>query len=381
MNDTDLRRTSRSGFALPAAIIALVLLSALIAGALFVSTEELRSGRSDIADQRALAVAEAALDRAILSWSAARNTRQVVGTTEIVERSAEGPNDSVVVAVTRVQPNAVWMTAKATTGGDGRPIPARHTVGASLLLVGARVPTRAALSAQGAVSIDAGIVDGRDSTAASSAAALCTRSQPAAGISTSNPSQVACVGCSSETGSGVFGDPPIDSSTIADSSFARFGDETVASIADRATIDIAGGILTPKPSVVDGDCNAADPLNWGDPSGASPCADRYAIIHVRGNATLASGSTGQGILIVDGSIRVEATARFVGVVFASAAIEVTGPGAEIVGAAFARNADRSRASGVSDGGAIRFASCAVRRAILGTARVMRTPVRWWVELR
>ena len=38
----------RAGFALPAAIIALVLLSALVAGALFVSTEELRSGRSDV---------------------------------------------------------------------------------------------------------------------------------------------------------------------------------------------------------------------------------------------------------------------------------------------------------------------------------------------
>lgn len=379
MNVTALRGTSRSGFALPAAIIALVLLSALIAGALFVSTEELRSGRSDIADQRALAVAEAALDRAILSWSSARNTRQPVGTSEIVARASEAPNDSVVVSAARVEPNAVWMVARATSRGDGRTIPARHTVGASLLLVSASIPVRSALSTAGPVSIDGGIVDGRDA-AVSDTARLCPESQRASGISVPDPSQVTCVNCSSETASGVYGNPPVDSGTLADSAFARFGDET-ASLAARATIDIAGGTLAPKPSVVDGECDSADPLNWGDPDGASPCADRYPIIHVVGSTTLASASTGQGILIVDGNVRVDGNARFVGVVIASGAIEVTGPGAEIVGAAFVGNPDGSAVSRVSNGGAIRFGSCAVRRAMVGSARLTRTPIRWWVELR
>ena len=69
----------REGFALPAAIIAIVLLSALVAGALFVSTEELRSGRGDASDQRALTAAEWALDRAILAWDTQRNTAQALG--------------------------------------------------------------------------------------------------------------------------------------------------------------------------------------------------------------------------------------------------------------------------------------------------------------
>ena len=69
----------RRGFALPTAIIALVLLSALVAGALFVSTEELRAGRGDVADQHALSTAEWALERAISDWDARRNTPHLVG--------------------------------------------------------------------------------------------------------------------------------------------------------------------------------------------------------------------------------------------------------------------------------------------------------------
>ena len=65
MSSTRMAHADRGGFALPAAIMALVLLSALVAGALFVSTEELRAGRTDLADQRAMATAEWALERAI----------------------------------------------------------------------------------------------------------------------------------------------------------------------------------------------------------------------------------------------------------------------------------------------------------------------------
>jgi Tfp pilus assembly protein PilV len=97
----------REGFALPAAIIAIVLLSALVAGALFVSTEELRSGRGDASDQRALTAAEWALDRAILAWDTQRNTAQALGSSATLVAAYAPPNDSVVVTATRVQRDAV----------------------------------------------------------------------------------------------------------------------------------------------------------------------------------------------------------------------------------------------------------------------------------
>jgi len=87
------------------------------------------------------------------------------------------------------------------------------------------------------------------------------------------------------------------------------------------------------------------------------------------------------VLLVDGSVRLESGARFVGAVIAGNDIAVSGPGAVIEGAAFAIDADRVDASRVVDGGAVRFNRCAVRRVALGIARLVRTRERWWVELR
>jgi hypothetical protein len=90
---------------------------------------------------------------------------------------------------------------------------------------------------------------------------------------------------------------------------------------------------------------------------------------------------GQGVLLVDGSLRIEPSARFEGVVVVSGDVLVAGTGAEIVGVVVAADGGGTGTSVVSDGGAIRFGRCAVRRAVLGSARLERTPVRWWTELR
>jgi hypothetical protein len=90
---------------------------------------------------------------------------------------------------------------------------------------------------------------------------------------------------------------------------------------------------------------------------------------------------GQGILLVDGSLRVEANARFAGIVVVAGGVVVDGLGAEINGVVFALASDLSSPSRVVNGGAIRYASCAVRRATLGSARLVRTAERSWVELR
>jgi hypothetical protein len=239
---------------------------------------------------------------------------------------------------------------------------------------------RAALTTLGAVTVNGGVIDGRDQPASDSSG-LCSEAVPAAGVSVPDASRVTCITCSTESGTGVLGVPPIDSGLVADSSFWRVGDESPQSLAARASIVLPAGTFAPRPAFSGGTCDVTDPLNWGDPSSGSACADRWPVIHVRGSVVLASGSVGQGILVVDGGLRVEASARFVGVVFASGAVDVSGLGAEIVGAVFAASGGGTGVSSVRDGGAVRFASCAVRRAMLGTARLARTPGRWWIELR
>jgi len=155
----------------------------------------------------------------------------------------------------------------------------------------------------------------------------------------------------------------------------------IASLVRRASIDLPGGTMTPRPTDGEASCDLADPLNWGDPGGTSPCGDWLPVIHVRGSVVLSAGAVGQGILVVDGSVRVEGGARFVGMVIARGDVAVSGIDAEIAGAVFAAPGGSGAASRITDGGSIRFEPCAVQRASMMAARLVRTPERWWVELR
>lgn len=378
------RRRGRRGFALAAAIMALVLISALIAGALFVSTAELRAGRTDLADQQTLAAAEWALERAVAQWDSRRNTAVAVGGSEVIRDSVSSAGDRVVVTATRVQRQTFLVTAYAASSRDGRGIPVRHTIAAALRLDGVNVPVVAALTAGGAVTVDGGVVSGDDASLGEPADGLCddAADSGAAGIAVPDTSLVCGPVCTGGPVSGVTGSPPIVGvPRLTSDSTAGFGGALAPMVVPRVSVALPGGAAAPRPAGSAGECDRADPLNWGDPGGSGPCADHYPVIHVSGSLTLVGGSTGQGVLLVDGSLRVEAGARFVGIVIVADDITVVGAGAELVGAAFALDADRTGATRVTDGGAIRRARCAVRRAVFGTSRVARVPVRWWSELR
>ncbi len=373
----------RRGIALPAAIMALVLLSALVAGALYVSTEELRAGRGDLASERALAAAESALERAVVSWDAQRNTSWLIGTSAIVERWWSGSGDRAEVTATRVGSRTVWLTSAATSGADGRTIPARHTIAASLHLAAPRVPLAAALTTAGKVTIRDATVDGRDTSAGGVPPAVCAEdpNTDVAGLLVPDALLACGVSCTGAVPAGVTGSPAV----AVDAGLTRAaapspGADAPATLARRADLVLASGTYVPRPSVARDGCNVQDPSNWGDPGGGV-CGNFFRIVHVRGDAVLGTGAVAQGVLVLDGTLRVEAGARFVGVVVAANGIEVVGAGASITGVAFTADADAAGESLVADGGEVRFSSCAVRRTALGVARLTRTPGRWWAELR
>ena len=369
-------RAGGRGFALPAALLALVIIAALIAGALFISAEELRAGRSDLASHRALAAAELGLDRAIADWDAQLNVGLRPGQIRVLTAAADDRGDSTIVVATRVQDRAVWLTSRATSSADGRPIPARTTIAAAMRLLVPAIPLDAALSVGGAAVVDGGTVDGRDT-----ASGACTGDTPGdvAGILAPDTARVCGPDCATGIPAGVSGAPPLASRAglTSDSGGARMLD----GVTDRATVTLPGAELTPRP-VVDGvRCVLDEPINWGDPARTGPCADHYPVIRITGDAVLGPGSVGQGILVIDGSLTVSAGARFDGVVVARNDVRVIGAGAEISGVVLAGDGDAAGGSEVRDGGAIRFGGCVARRALLAAARLTRTPERWWAELR
>jgi hypothetical protein len=375
----------REGFVLPAAIIALVLLATLVVGVLFVATEELRAGRSDVAEQRALTLAEWGIEQTISSWATTRHTALAVGATIRADVPSTTDGDVVAVTVTRTQPRAVWVVARASAR-DGRALPARRAIGASFRLIGPAFPLRAALTAGGVVVVQSGgAVDGQGDTVTTSRSSWCADDAPAsvAGVIAPDSARVCGPSCTGDVPVGITGAPPVavPAASSSDSVFSAFGEESRSSLTARATVILGPGTFTPRPVASPTTCDATAPLNWGDPAGTTVCADHYPIVWVRGDAVLATGSVGQGILLVDGDLTLDPGVRFAGVVVARDDIIVRGPDATIAGAAFAADADGTDATRVVDGGVIRFAGCAARVAMLGAARLARTPARWWAELR
>src|SRR6188474_3658678 len=98
----------REGFAMVIAMIAIVVIGALIAGAFFTSTQEYRIGRNSLVAQRAYSAAEAGVTQPIQGWIKAINLSMANGVT--------GPRDSLPIPgggyairrVTRLDDYSFW---------------------------------------------------------------------------------------------------------------------------------------------------------------------------------------------------------------------------------------------------------------------------------
>ena len=109
----------RDGFALFAALLAMLLIAALIAGAFSATTEETRMGAAAADRELALLAAESAIENTIASLSASPDG--AIGIGETRSRSVEGLGVSAVVHVTRLDSSLLWIIADAgsTSSGSG----------------------------------------------------------------------------------------------------------------------------------------------------------------------------------------------------------------------------------------------------------------------
>lgn len=138
-----------------------------------------------------------------------------------------------------------------------------------------------------------------------------------------------------------------------------------AALVDRSR-RVPPGVITPLPTEFAGVCRIELANNWGDPSRAGDCRDHFVLVTTRGDLTLAGG-VGQGVLAVDGSLRLEGASRFAGVVHVSGDLSLA-QGARIDGLV------RTGGSvSLSDSSQIGGSGCAVLAA-LGRIDVLRRPI-------
>jgi hypothetical protein len=374
-------RTDRAGFALPAALLALVIVAALVTGGfLAASHEDQVSNGTRYADQ-AFMVAE-------------RGIQDVLGvkTRQFFEDSIGAVGDSVVlgpdtlavghllarhtVTVKRLDTRIFFVESEGEVLSGGRYSGAKRKLGQVIrtsyfefamdhaLKSRTTIQFKGSSSLSGVDSIPAGWTD-------------CSDAGSKAGAIAADTATVSFTGSSHEEGTPP--DTSIPSAEMTDSSFFDWGDLTydnLAAVADKVLPN--GGVYSSIGPVSSGGvCDESVLENWGAPADPTdPCAFYYPIIYAQGDVHLTGGAGGQGILLVDGNLTISGGFQFAGVVVVKGALIASGSGNKIAGSVDVWGASDSTSTiGEASKGVgksrLKFSSCAIQRAALYNQKLSR----------
>jgi len=138
--------------------------------------------------------------------------------------------------------------------------------------------------------------------------------------------------------------------------------------------------VTESPSV----CDKTAPLNLGEPRRdvgyVYQCTGYFPIVHGTGaELKFASGTRGQGILLVDGDLELVGGFEWTGLIIVRGQMKVTGTGNKINGAVLTEGVDIATAGSIGGNAEVTFSQCAIDRAVNGAAQP--APVsRGWAQI-
>jgi hypothetical protein len=119
--------------------------------------------------------------------------------------------------------------------------------------------------------------------------------------------------------------------------------------------------------------------NWGDPlDPTGPCGNYFPIIYSE-NTLRINGDRGQGVLIVNGDLEVQGNFEFFGPVIVKGHLKTTGTGGHFNGGVIAANVDLEQNT-VLGNAVVNFSSCALLKALNGSASAALLQERSWVNL-
>ncbi|HEY9516457.1 MAG TPA: hypothetical protein VIQ74_12320 [Gemmatimonadaceae bacterium] len=380
MNRTDIQQHEppelRPGVALAMVVVAMAVLGALVAGVFFAAMRDLRDGRDSISRVRALAAAEHGLELALAPgrWQSDWNTSSIRGLLASWPYDP-GSGTSDTVQIWKLTSNSFLVTSSAAAGSGL--VQASRRVS---LLVALRAPRLTILGAATARS-EATIAD-ESSISGFDAAPdqwICPPlADPIPALAIPAASMVGTEECT--TSPCLVGDVDVraDSAAASADTYEQFGDiGRAAVVASAARLPGATVTITPAPSLnSSGECDHTEQRNMGDPlrllGGSSGCADYFPVLHAPGDLHI-SGGAGQGFLLVDGDLTLDAGSQFFGAVVVRGSLSVS-DGAEVHGAVLA-----SRIS--LDGAArIQYSKCATNLALRAAAIPAVPPGQAWSEM-
>jgi len=389
-------RTSRladeRGMALAVAIFALVVVGALVAGAFFAGNLEQATGRNSVYAAEAADAAEAGAANVMADWDQFNLNNIANGDSVSVPLAASlGARVTVTPQVKRLNDDLFLVKTLATRTTPGGTILAQRTVATVARLSYVKATANAAVTAGKSVNFNgvAFEVVGNDSVPKGWAGESgCNTGAAKAGVRTAGT-----VGATTNQDAKIVGSPAQveNDPTVTADFFNMFGDVSFDELKKSADIILPSSspYNGAAPSLTAGApqrCNTADQMNWGEPhrNGAgfvSQCVNYFPILYGSASQTkLAAGGRGQGILLVEGDLEISGGFEWTGLIVAKGGLKIVGNGNKITGALLAQDVAVDDQNSISGNTTLQFSSCALSKAIKGSAFAEPLSQRSWVQV-
>lgn len=375
--------SSRSGVAMVTALLGIVVLAILIGGASKTANQEFRSTRNALIEQRAFAVSEFGLNSEISNWDRSRNLPGGMAIGEIDSNQVYvAVGDTAWVKVTRLTDNSFFVLSDGQANIGNNMLASRRRTSAFVRIAYPTISPNGAITAAGDVTVSgAARVSGYDTDPAwTQCAAIPNDTVAAVAVP---PGELVKYGPLN-----ILSTPEVlyDPAAADSNTYVRFGSESWNSLAANADVRLTNGNFTIGSDILPvgtaTTCDTSLPMNWGEPDrpGVVGCYGYYPIIYIDDDLEINSKGRGQGILLVNGDIRINGDFTFYGVVIAREDIEKGNGTAQIFGAVFAANStlgDPSTFVGTQD---VFYSRCAIESALRGSAILTAVKERGWAQI-
>ena len=377
------RTKDRRGVALITALFSIVVLAIVITGAFFTSTQEYRSGRNQLVEQRSFAVAEFGLNSEISNWDRARNLPGGMATGEIDSNLVYvAAGDTARVKVTRLGDNTFWVVSEGKANIGNVKLEARRQTGAYVRIAYPTISPKGAITAAANVNVTgSALIDGDNNDPAlwSQCPSIPGSTVPAVVVP---PNMTVTYHAQNITSTPAV---QYDAAAADSNTYVRYGSESWNTLVANADIKLPGGQYGADilPVGTATSCDQSGQFNWGEPNRPGTvigCYGYYPIIYSASSLKINGNGRGQGILLINGDLEINGTFSFYGVVVVRDDITKGNGTATIYGAVFAANVDLDDANIVNGNKTVLYSKCAVESALRGSAILVRVRERGWTQI-
>jgi hypothetical protein len=383
------RLTDERGMALAVAIFALIVIGALVAGAFFAGHLEQRTGRNTLYAAQAADAAEIGVSKVLSDWDQFNLNNLAVGVPTSIGTTTTG-RIRYTQDVRRLNNDLFLVQSLGSRLDASGNTLAKRSVAMVSRLSYVTATANAAVTAGKTVNFNGTAFDviGNDSVPQGwSGEPGCNTGAAKAGVRTAET-----VTANNNQDAKIAGSPPQveNDPTVTANFFNIFGDVTFDELKKSADIILPN--TTPyngaAPTLTAGApprCNTSDQMNWGEPhrNGAgfiTQCQNYFPILYGSGTQTkLAAGGRGQGLLLVEGDLEISGGFEWTGLIVAKGGMKISGNGNKITGALLAQDIALDDQNSISGNTTLQFSSCALSKAIQGSAFAEPLTMRSWVQ--